>query len=122
MVSEATPKSAAIRGAVARVAAIVTAAPSATARRQPWTSTRPPSASSASRTGAANSMIPTTAAKLSCQPGSPVARGLIASVTAAASRAAYQRERGRPASAATTPAAPITPARRIDGEAPVTAT
>ena len=67
-------------------------------------------------------MIPITAAKLSCQPASPLVRGLIASVTKAASRIAYQRERGRPASAATTPAAPMTPARWIEGPAPVTGT
>ena len=63
-----------------------------------------------------------TAAKLSRQPTSPLARGLIASVTKAASRIAYQRERGRPARAATIPAAPITPARWIEGPAPVTGT
>ena len=60
-------------------------------------------------------MIPITAAKLSCQPTSPSARGLIASVIAAASSTAYQRERGRSARAATSPAAPITPARWIEG-------
>ena len=43
----------------------------------------------------AQSMIPMTAAKLSCQPTSPSARGLIARVTPAASSTAYQRERGR---------------------------
>jgi hypothetical protein len=43
-------------------------------------------------------------------------------VTATASSSAYQRERGVPASPATTPAAPITPARWIEGPAPVTAT
>ena len=50
------------------------------------------------------------------------ARGSSASVTTAASRSAYQRELGLPASAATSPAAPIAPARWIDGPAPVTGT
>ena len=59
--------------------------------------------------------MPTTAAKLSCQPTSPAARGSRPRVTAAASRSTYQRDRGRSASAATIPAAPITPARWIDG-------
>ena len=59
-----------------------------------------------SRIGPAQSRIPITAAKLSCQPASPLARGLIARVTKAASRIAYQRERGRPARAATTPPRP----------------
>ena len=38
-----------------------------------------------SRSGPAQSMIPRTAAKLSCQPTSPPNRGLISSVAAAAS-------------------------------------
>ena len=63
-----------------------------------------------------------TAAKLSCQPTSAAARGSTARVAQAASASAYQRERGRSASAATTAAAPITPARWIDGPAPVTQT
>jgi hypothetical protein len=40
-------------------------------------------------------MIATTAAKLSCQPTSSAARGLSASVAAAASSSAYQRDAGR---------------------------
>ena len=63
----------------------------------------PPRAESRSRE--AQSRIPITAAKLSCQPTSPLARGLSARVARAASSTAYQRERGRPASAATTPVA-----------------
>ena len=66
--------------------------------------------------------IATTAAKLSCQPGSSAARGLRASVTAAASSSAYQREAGRPASAATRPATPMTAARWIDGPPPASGT
>ena len=113
--SETCSKCSAISGAVASVAAAVTAIASATgpgtrARR----SASPQRGTSASR--------PTTAAKDSCQPGSPEARGLTASVTTAASPSAYQREAGRPASAATSPAAPITPARWIDGPPPASGT
>jgi hypothetical protein len=43
-------------------------------------------------------------------------------VIAAASSSAYQRELGRLSSAAAIPAAPITPARWIDGPAPATGT
>src|SRR3954449_12656586 len=67
-------------------------------------------------------MFPITAAKLSCQPTSVYARGLNASVAVTASRTAYQRERGRSASAAISPAAPITPARWIEAPAPVIGT
>jgi hypothetical protein len=63
-----------------------------------------------------------TAAKLSCQPTSSTARGLSASVTAVASNSACQRAAGRPASTATTPAAPMTPARSIDGPLPASGT
>ena len=65
---------------------------------------------------------PATAANESCQPGSAAAYGLSASVTAAASPSAYQRDAGRPASAAASPAIPITPARWIDGPAPASGT
>jgi hypothetical protein len=109
----------AISGAVATVAEMVTAIASASAWRAERRSESPDSAV-ASRF--AQSMIPITAAKLSCQPTSPWALGLTASVTPAASRTAYQRARGRSASAAIRPAAPITPARWIDGPAPVTGT
>ena len=44
--------------------------------------------------GAVQSAIPITAAKLSCQPTSPAARGLSTRVKAAASSIAYQREAG----------------------------
>jgi hypothetical protein len=112
-------KAAAISGAVATVAATVTATASANARRaDPRTAS--PEISEISRL--AQSMIPITAAKLSCQPTSPSAPGFTARVRHAASSTAYQRERGRSASAATSPAAPITPARWIDGPAPVTGT
>ncbi len=53
---------------------------------------------------------------------SPLTRGLMASVIAAASSSAYQRERGVLASAAASPAAPITPARWIEAPAPATGT
>ena len=55
--------------------------------------------------------MPTTAAKESCQPASPVERGLTASVTTAAINSAYQRDDTRPAARATAPAAPIAAAR-----------
>ena len=116
--TETVPNANDIRGAVATVAETVRAAPSAIARR-----TRPGLAPAKTRaSGAAKSRMPTTAAKLSCQPRSPVARGSRPSVTAAASRTTYQRDRGRSARAAAIPAAPITPARWIDGPAPVTTT
>ena len=102
-------------GAVATVAATVIAVASATG------SGRPRRASSA-RSGGASSSSPATAANESCQPGSPAARGFSTSVTAAASPSAYQRDAGRPASAATRPAIPITPARWIDGPPPASGT
>ena len=49
-------------------------------------------------------------------------RGLHRSVAAAASSSAYQRDAGRPAIAATVVAAPITPARWIDGPPPASGT
>ncbi len=117
--SEKVSKWWAISGAVATVAAAVTATPSARARRGEPRRARP--ASRGARR-ADQRRIPSTAAKLSCQPTSPLTRGLRARVTAAARSSAYARERGRSASAATRPAAPITPARWIDGPAPVTGT
>ena len=107
-------KCSAISGAVPTVAAIVMAATSATGSGIRRASTP--------RSGGASASSATTAANESCQPGSPTARGFSASVTAAASPSAYQRCAGRPASAATRPAAPITPARWIDGPAPVSGT
>ena len=112
--SETSSKCSAISGAVATVAATVIAATSATGsgmRRL-----------SASRIRGTSASSPATAAKESCQPGSPTASGLSASVTAAASPSAYQRDDGRPASAATSPAIPMTPARWIDGPAPASGT
>ena len=76
----------------------------------------------ASRSGGASASRPATAANESCQPGSPDASGLSVSVTAAARPSAYQRDDGRPASAATSPAIPITPARWIDGPPPASGT
>ena len=113
--SETCSKWNAISGAVAIVAAAVTAAASASgpgrrARRRP------------SRQRGASASRPTTAANESCHPTSPEARGLSASVTTAASPSAYQRDAGRPASAATSPATPITPARWIDGPPPASGT
>jgi hypothetical protein len=64
----------------------------------------------------------TTAAKLSCHPTSATARGFSASVAAAASSSAYHREAGRPASIASSAAAPMTPARWIDGPPPASGT
>ena len=98
-----------------RVAAAVTAA-----RRRPARAAR--ARRSPSRQRGASASRPTTAANDSCQPGSPDARGLSASVAAAASPSAYQRDAGRPASAATSPAPPITPARWIDGPPPASGT
>ena len=115
--TEKAPNWCAISGAVAIVAASVIAAPSASA---PRTDAGSPPISPA--IGRAQSRIPTTAAKLSCQPTSELARGSIASVVPAASRSAYQRERGREARPATIPAAPITPARWIEAPAPATGT
>ena len=113
--SEAWPKWAAISGAVPSVAAPVRAVASARPRGSPRR-TRP------SRTRGASSRMASTAAKLSCQPTSCTARGLTESVTAVASRNACQRAAGRPASTATTAAAPMTPARWIDGPPPASGT
>ena len=113
--SETCSKCSAISGAVASVAAAVTAIASASG---PGTRAR----RSASPQRGTSASSPATAANESCQPGSPDARGLSASVTAAARPSAYQRDAGRPASAATSPAAPITPARWIDGPPPASGT
>ena len=102
-------------GAVPIVAATVSAVASASAAGRRRRRMR-------SAIGAASSMIATTAAKLSCHPGSSAARGLSASVTAAARSSAYQRDAGRPAIVAATPAAPMTPARWIDGPPPASGT
>ncbi len=66
--------------------------------------------------------MPATATNESCQPGSLHARGFRASVTAAASSSAYQRDEGRESVIAAMPAAPITPARWSDGPAPASGT
>ena len=102
--SESVPKAAAATGALPIVAAAVRANGS-------LTSGGAPRDSNSERRGEASSPIAATAAKLSCQPTCSEANGSIASVTTAASSNAYQRELGRDASAATNPAAPITPAR-----------
>ena len=60
--------------------------------------------------------------ELSCQPTSSMARGLRAQRRGAASSRACRRAAGRPASTATTPAAPITPARSIEGPPPASGT
>ena len=112
--SEICSKCSAISGAVPTVAAIVIAATSATGPGTLRAST--------SRSGATPTSRAPTAANESCQPGSPAARGLSVSVSAAASSRAYQRRAGRPASAATRPATPITPARWIDGPPPASGT
>jgi len=85
VVVERVSKWKAISGAVARVAAIVTAAPSASAQRQP---PEPIRAAIAARNGAASRKIPTTAAKLSCQPTSDPTPGSTAKVTPSASTSA----------------------------------
>ena len=87
--SDACPKCSAMSGAVPSVAATVSAVASARRARQP----APQPAPSRTRRGRARGW-PTTAAKLSCQPTSSVARGLSASVTAAASSSACQRAAG----------------------------
>ena len=112
--SETVPKWWAISGAVATVAATVTAMPSASGRGQ--------RARAGGAAAGASVRIPATAANESCQPGSPHARGFTPSVTQAASSSAYQREAGRAAASATSDAAPITPARCSDGPAPASGT
>ncbi len=95
VVVETVSKWKAISGAVASVAAIVTARPSASARAQrarPRAARRSPAAS-----GAASSRMPSTAAKLSCQPTSAATPGSTASVAPSASASAYSREARRPA-------------------------
>ena len=111
--SDTRSKWKAISGAVAIVAATVSAAPMRSGSGSPRI---------AAARGRASTKMPATAAKLSCHPTSCQARGSHARVSAAASRSAYQRDAGRPANAATTAAIPITPARRIEGPAPVTGT
>jgi hypothetical protein len=113
--SEARPKWAAMSGAVANVAAVVIAVASASP-------TGSPRAARCWRSGVARTRRATTAAKLSCHPGSSTARGFSVSVQAAASSSAYHREDTRPASAATVPAPPMTPARMIDGPPPARGT
>ena len=95
--SERRSKYSAMSGAVPSVAAIVTASASARPRGMP-------AAPSRVRSAGTSASSASTAAKLSCQPGSAAACGLQASVSAAASSSAYQRDAGRPASAATRPA------------------
>lgn len=119
VVVESASKWKAIKGAVASVAAIVTAAPSARAPRQPRAPTR---RASAVRSGLARARMPSTAAKLSCQPTSAAMPGSIAAVTAAATTSAWSRDPRRPASVASTPRAPIRPARTIDGPPPTSGT
>ena len=72
--------------------------------------------------GTPNVRIPATAPKESCHPGSAQARGFQASVAAAASSSAYQREAGREAAIAAMAARPMTPARCSDGPAPASGT
>ena len=141
------PKWYATRGAVANVAAAVIAMPSQRPSRSardreppcaPWPDAARPGGpreparrsganSSATRrslaaSGRPASRMPATATNESCQPGSPQARGFRASVAAAASSSAYQRDDGRESVIAAIPAAPITPARCSDGPAPASGT
>jgi hypothetical protein len=113
--SETDSKCSAMSGAVPSVAVAVTTTASASG---PGTRR----ATSAARHRWCRARIAMTAAKLSCQPTSSTARGLSTSVTAAASSTAYHRAAGRLASAATSVAAPMTPARWIDGPAPAIGT
>jgi hypothetical protein len=85
VVVEKVSKWKAISGAVARVAATVTATPSASARRH---GPAPSRAVMLLRSEEARSRIPSTAAKLNCQPTSPPIPGSIASVTSAATASA----------------------------------
>ena len=85
MAIEIASKWKAINGAVARVAAIVIAAPSASARRP---APAPILAAIAARSGAASRRMPSTAAKLSCQPMSAAIAGSSASRTSAANDSA----------------------------------
>ena len=117
VVVETAPKWKAIRGAVASVAEIVSAAPSASVPAMPRDRSAP--RSPPQRRG--ESRIPTTAAKLSCQP------------TSARSRLERERDDRRhrqpveargaaPGRVARTVSAPITPARWIEGPAPASGT
>ena len=83
--SESRSKSCAISGAVATVAASVIAMPSLRPRARGFGRLPLSRSSISSRSGPAQSMIPSTAAKLSCQPTSEPKRGLISRVAAAAS-------------------------------------
>ena len=85
--SDACPKCAAISGAVPTVAAPVSAVASASARGSPRRG-------SPSRTRPASTRMATTAAKLSCQPTSSIARGLSASVTAVGQQQRVPARRG----------------------------
>jgi hypothetical protein len=111
--SETVSKWWASSGAVPIVAATVSAMPSASGPGRP---------ESALRIRRPMARIEITAANESCHPGSAATRGLSASVAAAASRSAYHRDEGLPAPMATSPAAPITPARWSDGPAPASGT
>jgi hypothetical protein len=119
VVIEIASKWKAISGAVASVAAVVIAAPSASARRQPEAPIR---AVIASRSGEASRRMPSTAAKLSCQPTLPAMPGSSANIATAAKARANRREPRRPARVATRLSAPIAAARWIDGPAPASGT
>ena len=126
---ETVPKWWASSGAVATVAAIVIARPSASsrsaARRADPGGLGSSSAAARASTrpsGTPSSRMPATAANESCQPGSPQARGFQASVSVAASSSAYQRDAGREPAIAASPARPMIPARWSDGPAPASGT
>ena len=70
----------------------------------------------------ATAKIAHTAAKLSWKPGLNRSSGFSASTTAAPQASRCQRAAGRDASQATATSAPATPARTIEGPAPVTST
>ncbi len=70
----------------------------------------------------AHRAIPITAANESCQPTSPALSGSSSSVSATATSTIQARSGARPASPARIPAAPITPARSIEGPAPAIGT
>ena len=115
------PKWKPISGRVARVAATVTETPSESA--SPNRPARPSRNSrSRSETGRARARIPTTAAKLSCQPTSPAEKGLRPRVRAAARTTGKTLSSGLSAEAAASPASPMTPARWIEGPLPARGT
>jgi len=111
--SDVEPKASIETGAVARLAAVVTAACSAIA---PGRKRRAPVS------GRENSRRPATAANESWKLTSNRLLGLTVSSQAPGMSQTSQPSAGREARTATSPAMPAMPARTIDGEAPVSST